>query len=312
MTTYTAQQLIDAYDQGLDVEGAIVADSAASVSALLDGLESVAAAGDLADISLTDAIDIPTIAITSTRAASDVGALSAISGKFSVTITASGSSESIVGIANAIGNTVVFTDTAASYTITADGNGSGFTLSQAGLADHLSDIQALQFSDFTVIVASQTAVGGAAVTSAQITTLYAAVFDREPDVAGLGFYENYAAANPSVGIITYAEYFISSPEYTSNTAHDYAQTTAGETKFITDTYNNLLHRAPEAGAVDYYLNVIDGIVGSLTPGTTAYAQADLAAHATVLAYFSQSPEFLSDVKITSANPASAQHWLQLI
>ena len=54
------------------------------------------------------------------------------------------------------------------------------------------------------------------------------------------------------------------------------------------------------------------MLANLTPGTTAYAQADLVAHATVLAYSSESPEFLSDVQVTAHNPASAQHWLVLI
>jgi hypothetical protein len=54
------------------------------------------------------------------------------------------------------------------------------------------------------------------------------------------------------------------------------------------------------------------MLANLTPGTAAYAQADLVAHATVLAYFSESPEFLSDVQVTAAHPADAQHWLVLV
>jgi hypothetical protein len=294
------------------LHGGEVQDIAANVSANLDGLESIATAGKLVSIALTDDTTIPTIAITSTQADADAGALNAISGNFSVTQTASGSSEAITGVHNALGNIVVFSGAAAAYTITPDGNGTGFTLTDGATTDHLSGIQALQFSDVTEVVASQTSVADSAVTSAQITTLYAAVFSRQPDIPGLGFYEAYAAANPSVGIVTYGEYFLSSPEYTSNSAHNYAQTAAGETQFITDTYINLLHRAPEAGAVDYYLNVIDPMLANLTPGTTAYAQADLVAHATVLAYFSQSPEFLGDVQVTAQNPASASHWLLVV
>jgi hypothetical protein len=163
-----------------------------------------------------------------------------------------------------------------------------------------------------VIVASTTPVSGEAVTSAEITSLYAAVFAREPDLAGLNFYEQFAAANPSTSIFTYAQYFLQSSEYTSNSAHNYAQTTAGDTQFITDTYENLLHRAPETGAIPYYLTVIDKMLTGVTAGTTAYTAAELVAHATVLAYISQSPEFLSDVQVTAANPASSSHWLVLV
>jgi hypothetical protein len=79
----------------------------------------------------------------------------------------------------------------------------------------------------------------------------------------------------------------------------------------------LLHRAPEAGAINYYeTNVISPLLSGLTPGTAAYAAAELQAHATVLAYFSQSPEFLQDVSIVSDFPpyshaADMQHWLIL-
>lgn len=307
----TASSAIADAGQLSALHGVAVQDSAANISASVDGLESIAAAGKLVSVTLTDNTAIPTVAITTAQASADAAALGAISGKFTVIETASGSSESIVGVQNAVGNTVVFADPSSSYTVTPDGNGSGFTVTESGVSDHLSNIQAVQFSDVTEIIASQTHIAGA-VSSAQITTLYAAVFDRQPDIPGLGFYETYAATNPSVDVITYSEYFLTSPEYTSNSAHTYAQTTAGETQFITDTYNNLLHRAPETGAVAYYLAVIDPMLANLTPGTAAYAQADLVAHATVIAYFSQSPEFLADVTITAQNPASAQHWLQLV
>ena len=52
-------------------------------------------------------------------------------------------------------------------------------------------------------------------------------------------------------------------------------------------------------------------VANLTPGTTAYTNAQLQAHALMLVYFSASSEFLSDVQITASNPASTQHWLVL-
>jgi hypothetical protein len=34
-------------------------------------------------------------------------------------------------------------------------------------------------------------------------------------------------------------------------------------------------------------------------------------HATVLVYFSASPEFLGDVTVTAQNPSGRQHWLVL-
>jgi hypothetical protein len=61
--------------------------------------------------------------------------------------------------------------------------------------------------------------------------------------------------------------------------------------------------------------MISSFTQGLTPGTAAYAAADLAAHATVLVDFSASGEFLGDVQITAKAPASAGftgHWLVLI
>jgi hypothetical protein len=50
----------------------------------------------------------------------------------------------------------------------------------------------------------------------------------------------------------------------------------------------------------------------VTPGTTAYTNAELLAHAMVLTYFSASAEFLGDVQVTAQNPSSTQHWLMLV
>jgi hypothetical protein len=77
-------------------------------------------------------------------------------------------------------------------------------------------------------------------------------------------------------------------------------------------YNNLLHRAPEAGAVPYYLNIVSELTQGAAAGTSAYSAADLAAHATLLVDFSNSQEFLANVQITAQHPADAQHWLFLI
>jgi hypothetical protein len=177
----------------------------------------------------------------------------------------------------------------------------------------VSGVNAVKFSDFTDIVASQTPPAAGAVSSAQVTELYGAVFGRTPDVGGLAFYQAYAAANPKTAFTQYAQWFLQSPEYTSNSAHNYGPTVAGDQRFIADSYTNLLHRTASDTEIAYYENnVIAPMLANLTPGTTAYASAQQAAHAQVLVYFSQSPEFLTDVTVTAQNPSSAQHWLILI
>jgi hypothetical protein len=109
-----------------------------------------------------------------------------------------------------------------------------------------------------------------------------------------------------------AEWVLSSAEYSSNPAHAYAESAAGDTQFIEDSYQNLLHRTPTASEVAFYENkVLAPAVAGLTAGTQAYAAAQFQAHAQMLVYFSAAPEFLTDVQITATNPASAQHWLLL-
>lgn len=175
--------------------------------------------------------------------------------------------------------------------------------------DTLSGVTALQFGSQTDIVAQTPGQG--LVTTGNVTELYGAVFGRLPDVAGLQFYENVLAQAPNTPLTTFAQWFLASPEYTSNAAHDYAQSSAGDAQFITDCYKNLLGRAPESGAIPYYENVIDSFTQGMTPGTSAYAAAQTLGHAYVLSYFSASPEFLGDVTITAQNPSSPQHWLLL-
>ena len=287
-----------------------VYDSAANVAANLDQLQSIAAASELSSIALTDSA-IPTLSISASQLASDAAAINLISGYFTLSETAPTTGATIVGAANALGNTLIFSGNAAKYTITSSGNHTSFTVASSGVTDSVSNVQALQFADYTLIVAATP--GTSTVTTGNITELYGAVFGREPDVPGLAYYQNELAANPSLTLVALAENFLQSPEYTNNSAHNYAQSAVGDSQFITDLYNNLLHRAPGTGDAAWYeANVIAPFVANTTPGTAAYAGALALAHAYVVTDFSQSAEFLADVQVTAQNPASAQHWLVLI
>jgi hypothetical protein len=201
--------------------------------------------------------------------------------------------------------------------MTAQGDGIGLTVTDTGTGrasmDSLRGITAVQFSDFTDIVAQTPGSGEAgAVTTGNVTELYGAVFGRLPDVPGLAYYQAEAAANPDFPLTQFAQQFLASPEYVNNPAHAYAQSSAGDAQFIADCYENLLHRAPESGAVPYYQNIINSFTANLTPGTAAYAAAQTLGHAYVLTDFSASAEFLQDVQVTAQNPSSAQHWLVLV
>jgi len=299
-----------------------IADSAANIASNIDALEPLVQNLQLYKIDLTDT-GIPTLSITAAQLAGDVGVLGRISsGSFDLSISATGANLSIQGYhpsEETIGNIAVFSGTASAYQIAALPYSQGVTVTDTGTGrtsvDTLTGIDALQFSDSTVIIARTPS--STMPTSGNITELYGAVFGRLPDVAGLAYYqaqlyEDQLTSNSGGSLTSFAMKFLQSSEYTNNPAHNYAQNTAGETQFITDMYNNLLHRAPESGAIPYYLNLISLLTQGVTTGTTAYNTADLNAHATLLVDFSNSSEFLNNVQVTAQHPADANHWLVLI
>jgi hypothetical protein len=290
----------------------VVADSVANISANLDALQVKAAEGELASITPTDA-GFPIITATAAQLASDAAAIADLSGNFILDVDASAANAAITGLATHA-TVAVFTAKAANYTVTPSGDGTSFTVTDSGTGrssvDHLSAITALQFSDGTDFIANAPSAGG--VTSGNVAELYSAVLARTPDVAGLAFYEGALKTDPTLSMLTLARYFLASPEYTGNSAHNYAQSDAGDASFITDTYTNLLHRAPDTGAVAFYQAVIDKFTAGLTVGTAAFQAAQIQGHAQVLVYFSASSEFLGDVQVTATHPADAQHWLILI
>jgi hypothetical protein len=291
-----------------------IIDAASNVSAFADSLQALAAAGKLGTIAVNDSSYDP-LNVTAAQMSSDATALGKVSGNFYFAIDGSAANVTVAGIAGH-GNILDLTGLANQYSVTPAGDGINFTLTDVSTGrtstDHLSGINAIQFGDFLDIVA--TTPGGAnALTTGNITELYGAAFGRLPDVPGLAFYQAFLKANPNVQLQQYAQFFLASPEYTSNPAHNYAQTTAGDQQFVTDSYQNLLHRTPAASEVSFYeTNVLAPAVAGLTPGTQAYTNAQFQAHALVMTYFSQSPEFLKDVQITSTTPADATHWLILV
>jgi len=307
---YSVAATLSAFDQGQTPFQVAVTDSAAHIFASLDQLEQMMPSWALLGIVLTDG-GIPAETITTTQLSSDRAVLSIINSTLVLDVTATGNEASIQGLPN-LATVVVFGGAASQYSIAKTASAGVFDVTNStGGITAVSDVTALQFSDHTLFVASQTPAVAGAVSSAEVANLYAAVFARTPDVAGLNYYEQEAAANPNLTFINFAQSFLSSPEYTN--AHSYAQTSTGDSQFITDTYSNLLHRAPDNGAaVAYYLNVISQFTSGVAAGTAAYSAAELQAHAQVLADFGTSPEFLSDVQVTSAHPADAQHWLVLV
>ncbi len=289
----------------LDLQG-----SGEEIQLALDQLQAFNAAGHLGSIRLTD-VGVTSLTLSSDQFAADAGVFGKLDAMVALYIDASNSG-SITGIARDA-NVVVFSGKASDYSFTPTGDASSFTVTSASVSDRISGVTALEFGNQMVLVASQTPAAAGGISSAQVVDLYAAVLAREPDVAGLAYYETQAKQNPQLAITDLAKNFLQSGEYIANAAHNYAQTSAGDAQFITDIYTNLLHRSAESGAVAWYQSlVVAPILAGAVPGTAGYASAELAAHAAVLADFSQSAEFLNNVAITAQHPADAQHWLLLI
>ena len=290
-----------------------VTDSAANISANFSALMGMDSTLDPITWNFTDSGQ-PVLHITSEQEDFNTVGLAMMKNNVEIVVDASEANTNVVGLTHLHPTIVSFPDPAADYSVVS-AHGlpivGAFTVTDTGTgrtsSDYISEVTALQFSDGTYIIANAPVQGQ--VNSGTVTELYAAVLGREPDVPGLQFYEENTGSSQ---MTTVATYFLNSTEYTSNPAHDYAQSAAGDAQFITDIYQNLLHRAPDAGSVPFYQNVIAQFTDGLTAGTTAYANAQMQGHALVLVYFSASQEFLSDVQVTAQHPANAQHWLYLI
>lgn len=306
----TAASAVSSYQAGTLSTQVTVSDSAADVAANLSGLESIAAAGKLAGIALTDS-GYATISVTAAQLSADSAALNAISGNLILSVDASSSANATIAGVASHATVIDFSGTASQYTVAAAGDGINVTVTGSAIGtDHISNAEILKFSDFSEILASATPVSGAVLSAANIAELYAAGLGRAPDAAGLNYYENILKATPGLAGATVASWFLASPEYTAS--HSYAQTTAGDAQFVSDLYSNMLHRAGTTAEITYYQNIISQFTAGQTAGTAAYTAAELAGHSVVLADFSASGEFLANIQITAQHAASGQHWLVLI
>jgi len=139
-------------------------------------------------------------------------------------------------------DTVIFSGTRASHTITKIAD--AWTVnSTANGFDTLSDIERLQFSDRTIALDIDGNAG-------QAYRVYQAAFDRTPDNSGLKYWISVMDAGNSLE--TVASGFIVSNEFTSL----YGSNPTNQ-EFVSKLYNNVLHRTPDQGGFDYWVNLLD-------------------------------------------------------
>jgi len=155
-------------------------------------------------------------------------------------------------------DTVVFQGARGDYTIRK--NGLLQEVVHASGVDQLGNVERLLFGSSMVAFD----VDG---TAGQAYRIYQAAFDREPDASGFGFWihilDNVATLDTVAGGFLAGEEF--ARLYGSNPTNE---------EFVTRLYQNVLHRAPEQGGYDFWMEV-------LGKGLS---------RATVLATFSESDE----------------------
>ncbi len=158
-------------------------------------------------------------------------------------------------------DTAVYAGARAGYVIARTANGfSVRDTSGVEGTDTLTGIERIQFQD--MVIAFDTA-GNAG----QAYRLYQAAFNRTPDRGGLGYQTN--ALDEGLALQKVAANFIASPEF---------QRTYGaldNAAFVTQLYQNVLHRAPDADGLGFH-------TGNLASGANSRAD--------VLVGFSESPE----------------------
>jgi hypothetical protein len=133
-------------------------------------------------------------------------------------------------------DTAVFAGSHSSYSITQ--TSTGLTVSGVDGTDHLTSVERLQFDDGDVAFDLNATAGEA-------YRLYQAAFGRVPDVGGLGYQINDLDTRFSLEQV--ASNFIASPEFQSTYGN------VDNTQFLTLLYNNVLHRAPDTGGLQFHL-----------------------------------------------------------
>jgi methionine-rich copper-binding protein CopC len=109
--------------------------------------------------------------------------------------------------------------------------------------DTLSNVERIQFSDKTVALDVDAVPG-------QAYRIYKAVFDREPDLEGIGFWINRLEAG--MDLIELSARFIDSPEF-----DDRYGANPSNTDYLTKLYNNVLGRIPDSNGYNWWLDQLN-------------------------------------------------------
>lgn len=138
-------------------------------------------------------------------------------------------------------DTVSYPGVHSSYELTV--GSAGVSVSGGGVQDTLTNIERVQFSDVTLAFD----ING---TAGQAYRLYQAAFDRTPDEAGLGYW--IKALDQGMPLDQAAAGFVGSQEFTNLYGAN-----PSDSQFVNALYQNVLHRAGDAGGVDFWMAAIE-------------------------------------------------------
>lgn len=156
-------------------------------------------------------------------------------------LTAASGSQLISGGAGI--DTLTLSGKVASYTLTA--TGSGVTLADltgSGGTDLLTGVERLTFSDGALALDTLGSAGS-------VYRIYSAMFNRAPDMAGLGYWMK--ALDSGAKVVEIANGFVNSAEFVSLYGAN-----ATDEVFVKALYNNVLHRDPDTAGLQYWVNAL--------------------------------------------------------
>jgi Ca2+-binding RTX toxin-like protein len=156
-------------------------------------------------------------------------------------LTAASGSQLISGGAGI--DTLTLSGKVASYTLTA--TGSAVTLADltgSGGADLLTGVERLTFSDGSLALDTLGSAGS-------VYRIYSAMFNRAPDMAGLGYWMK--ALDSGAKVVEIANGFVNSAEFVSLYGAN-----ATDEIFVKALYNNVLHRDPDDAGRAYWVNAL--------------------------------------------------------
>lgn len=160
-------------------------------------------------------------------------------------------------------DTARFTGAIAGYVITRSGavnSGALLVTDTKGNdgSDSLLGIERLRFSDKNLALDIDGVAG-------QAFRLYQAAFDRAPDHAGLGYW--IAMMDQGAALRDVAAGFVASQEF-----RQLVGTNLSSREMVSAIYSNVLHRAPDAPGLDYWVNIVETKAATLPDVLIAFSE----------------------------------------